>query len=71
MTYTYGWYTCTSAVDSSTSLAAGCSEVVGETTLEFRTSTAHVGLFIIFRVTATNGLGTLSVYSASNGAVRR
>ena len=70
MTYTYGWYTCTSAVDSSTSLAAGCSEVVGQTTLRLRTTTAHRGLFIVFRVTATNGLGALSVFSASSGAVR-
>ncbi len=68
--YTYGWYTCTNAVASSTSLTAGCTEVAGETTLKFRTTTAHRGLYIMFRVTATNGLGTLSVYSASSGAVR-
>jgi hypothetical protein len=70
MTYTYGWYTCTSAAASSTSLAAGCSEVAGQTTLRLRTTTAHRGLYIVFRVTATNGLGTLSVFSASSGAVR-
>ena len=70
MTYTYGWYTCTSAAASSTSLAAGCSEVTGQTTLRLRTTTAHRGLYIVFRVTATNGLGTLSVFSASSGAVR-
>lgn len=68
--YTYGWYTCTSAVTFSTSLTAGCTEVTGETTLRFRTTTAHRGLYIMFRVTATNGLGALSVYSASSGAVR-
>jgi hypothetical protein len=43
---------------------------VGQTTLRLRTTTAHRGLFIVFRVTATNGLGTLSVFSASSGAVR-
>ena len=70
MTYTYNWYTCTSAVASSTTLAAGCSEISGQNLLKYRTTTADRGLYLVFRVTATNGLGTLSVYSASSGAVR-
>ena len=70
MTYTYGWYACTSAVATSTTLAAGCSEITSETALRYRATTAVLGQYLVFRVTATNYLGTLSVFSASSGAVR-
>ena len=70
MTYTYGWYACTSAVTSSLTLAAECSEITSETALRYRATTAVLGQYLVFRVTATNDLGTLSVFSASSGAVR-
>ena len=70
MTYTYGWYACTSAVASSLTLAAECSEITGQTALQYRTTTAVRGQYLVLRVTASNGLGTLSVFSASSGAVR-
>jgi hypothetical protein len=70
MTYTYGWYACTSAVASSLTLAAECSEITGQTALRYSTTTAVRGQYLVFRVTASNGLGSLSVFSASSGALR-
>lgn len=70
MTYTYGWYVCPSEVASSVTLAEGCSEISGQYSLRYRTTISIRGLFLVFRVTATNGLGSLTVFSASSAAVR-
>lgn len=70
MTTTYSWYSCLSAVSSSLTLADGCTVISGATALKYKVAATLLGRFLVIRVTVDNGYGTVTIYSASSGAVR-
>jgi serine protease len=67
----YAWYSCSAVVSASSATRSDlCTVIPGETSTRYRPSSAQVGSFILVGVTAVNGYGSTTMYSASSGAVR-
>ena len=68
--YAYAWYTCTAPVAWSPTPPAGCTEISGATSSKYTLTIAAIGSFMVVRVTATNGYGSVVLFSASSAVVR-
>jgi hypothetical protein len=70
MSYTYQWFRCAKAVKkASTKLASGCSTIGSATASTYTLTDADAGKQVIARVSGTNASGTVSMHSASKGAI--
>ncbi|MFM6980334.1 MAG: hypothetical protein ACKOWE_02895, partial [Micrococcales bacterium] len=68
----YQWYSCTSAVAaSSATLAAGCSSIGSATASSFSLTASYGGKYLLASVSATNSVGTKTIYSASSAYVKQ
>ena len=73
--FSYAWYSCTSAVASSSTLQAGCSVIANAASASVALTSAMVGKHLVAKVTATTstnkvGAGVASTFSASFGPIR-
>ena len=68
LTYTYRWFSCSSGGVASSSLPAGCS-TLSATTLGYVPVSANRGKHLRLAVTANNGVGSTTHWSAATAAV--
>ncbi|TAL43643.1 MAG: peptidoglycan-binding protein, partial [Salinibacterium sp.] len=62
----YAWYSCTSAVAAVASAApTGCTVISGVTSASYVPGSEQAGKFVSANITATNALGTVSLWTAS------
>ncbi|MFM2384449.1 MAG: hypothetical protein RL166_323, partial [Actinomycetota bacterium] len=65
-TKTYQWYGCTSVVPAFSSVLDGsCTAISGATETTYQIERDRTGQFLMVAITASNGAGTATIYSAS------
>lgn len=70
LTYKTEWFVCVSSQPaSSATLPVGCTLIAGAVTEQFAPKTAHVGKYVLSRVTASNSTEPAVRYSASSSVI--
>jgi subtilisin family serine protease len=69
ITFQYKWYRCPTAVSASSNLEQGCLEIATESLPSYTVRSADVGRTVLSEVIATNGLASVSAFSASTAIV--
>lgn len=67
-TVTRVWFACGSALDAST-LTGSCAAISGATSTTFIATSAESRKYLVYRITATNSLGSESVRSATSAMI--
>ena len=70
LSYSYGWYVCSAPVTAGSEKKDECEPIDGASTTSLVPSPEVRGQFLVFRVTASNGIGSLMSFSASSTRVR-
>lgn len=69
-TYAKQWLLCNTKQDlSATVQPAGCSEITGATNTTYKPLETQLGKFLVLRITASNLVGSATVWSSSTNAV--
>jgi hypothetical protein len=68
--YSYGWYVCSAPVTAGSEKKDECEPIDGASTTSLVPSPEVRGQFLVFAVTVSNGVGSLTSFSASSRGVR-
>jgi alpha-tubulin suppressor-like RCC1 family protein len=68
--YAYQWYTCTRSTTVANVLPEACTAIAGANSSQLRVVREYRFTYLVVRVTATNPVSSLILYSASSSVVR-
>ena len=71
ISYAYAWYSCSGRVSSVSSvLRSGCALISGVQTSSILIGSAQRGSYLLVAITATNGAGSVTRYSATSSIIK-